>query len=153
MSITREQGGKQITVHDGEVLLLKAGASLVAEDGAVITLPDQEKSAIGESTAFAKDSTGGTLLAAAPVDRVVILLLRVTTTFAAGDGAAPVIDIGETDALEKFLANKNSGTAGDVVMLAGVLSANKALVVTQVAATGTGDGAYTVTAIAAERTA
>jgi len=75
--------------------------------------------------------------------------LVVDTTFAAGDGAAPSFVIGQTGTTNKFLASKATGTAGDLVNFSGVLTAGAALIVTQVAATGTtSTGAVTVNAIA-----
>ena len=90
-----------------------------------------------------------TVIKAASVDRVVLIQLIVNTTFAAGDGAAPTYIIGQTGATNKFLTTKSTGTAADLVNLSGVLTAGTALIVTQVAATGTtSTGAVTVNAIA-----
>lgn len=89
-----------------------------------------------------------TLVPAAAVNRVVLGQLVVDTTFAAGDGAAPSFVIGQTGTTNKFLASKSTGTAGDLVNFSGVLTAGAALIVTQVAATGTtSTGAVTVNAI------
>lgn len=90
-----------------------------------------------------------TLVKARAVDSIVMIQLVVDTTFAAGDGAAPSYVIGQTGTTNKFLASKSTGTAGDLVTVSGVLTAGKALIVTQVAATGTtSTGAVTVNAIA-----
>jgi hypothetical protein len=107
-------------------------------------------SRVGKDSAFPKTSAGATtVLAANAVARAVLIRVEVTTTFDAGDGAAPSFDIGETDATTKFDSGLNAGTAGDVFVLGGTLSANKALLVTATAATGTGEGAIKVTVIAA----
>lgn len=91
-----------------------------------------------------------TLVPARAVDSIVVGQLVVDTTFAAGDGAAPSYVIGQTGTTNKFLASKSTGTAGDLVNFSGVLTAGKALIVTQVAATGTtSTGAVTVNAIVA----
>lgn len=89
-----------------------------------------------------------TLVKARAVDSVVLAQLVVDTTFATGDGAAPTYVIGQTGTTNKFMAVKSTGTAGDLITVSGVLSAGKALIVTQVAATGTtSTGAVTVNAI------
>jgi hypothetical protein len=70
------------------------------------------------------------------------------TTFAAGDGAAPIFDFGETNSPERFKADLTTGTAGDFLIYGGMLSAFKALIVTATAATGTtSTGAIDVTAL------
>lgn len=99
---------------------------------------------------FLKTADGETeVLAAAEHERRVIIVVTVDTAFAAGDGAAPVFDIGETGDLEKFKADLNTGSAGDTITYAGVLSANTALIVDATAATGTtSTGAITVVALA-----
>lgn len=103
------------------------------------------------SVAYPRTSTGAlTLLAAVAFDRAVVGVIDVTTTFAAGDGAAPSFIIGETGSTSKFLTAKNTGTAGDKISFAGILTANTALLVTATAATGsTSAGALKVTAITA----
>lgn len=105
----------------------------------------------GKTASYIRTTSGAqTLLPASTIARTVIIVVTVVTTFAAGDGAAPIFDIGETDTVEKFKANLNSGTAGDVLTLAGTLSAGKALLITATAATGTtSTGAIDVTVIAA----
>ena len=106
-------------------------------------------SGIGASDAYDKTTAGAQeLLAADPSDRVVLIVVQITETFDVGDGSATVFDIGETDTPEKFKADLNSGSAGDVLVFAGVLTGTKALLVTGVAATGTGTGAISVAVIA-----
>ena len=104
----------------------------------------------GNSARYIRTTNGAqTLLAAVPVDRAVVVVINVVTTFAAGDGAAPIFDIGETGTPEKFKADLNTGTAGDTLVFAGQLTAGKALLVTVTAATGTtSTGAIDVTALA-----
>lgn len=103
---------------------------------------------LGASASYAKTTSGAqTLLAADAAARVVVLVVVVTQTFAAGDGAATVFDFGETDTPEKYKADLNTGTAGSVLVYAGSLTANKALLVSGTAATGTGTGAVAVTAL------
>lgn len=87
-------------------------------------------------------------LAAANVDRVVAIFVTITTSFAAGNGAAPIFDFGQTGTAEKFKADLNSGSAGTTLIYTGTLSAGKALTVSGTAATGTGDGVITVAAFA-----
>lgn len=113
--------------------------------GALVGLAE----AAGARSSFPKTHAAATaLLAASVAERVVLIVVTVTTTFAAGNGAAPIFDFGETGTGEKFKANLATGTAGDVLIYAGVLSANKALLVSGTAATGTGDGAIDVTVFA-----
>ena len=103
----------------------------------------------GTSGSLTRALSGTTVLSKArAMDSVVMIQLKVDTTFAAGDGAAPSFVIGQTGTTNKFLAAKNTGTAGDLVTVSGVLSAGKELIVTQTAATGTTSaGAVTVNAI------
>jgi hypothetical protein len=110
--------------------------------------------ALGDFASYAKTTSGAqTLLAANGADngdRVVIIHAKVTTTFADGDGGQPVFTIGETDTADKFAdgTDFNDATAGDVFVYYGVLTENKALLVTGTAATGTGDGVLAVSVIA-----
>lgn len=100
---------------------------------------------------FLKTAAGATkVLLAIGYARHVLVHVEIDTTFAAGDGAAPIFDIGEEGSAEKFRADLNTGSAGDDgLVLAGVLSAGKALIVTATAATGTTSaGAITVTVFA-----
>ena len=106
----------------------------------------------GASATYAKTTDGAQTLLAANANgegaRTVLIVVTVMETFAAGDGSAPVFDIGETDTAEKFAADLNSGTAGDILTYAGQLTEEKALLVTGTAATGTGAGAISVTVMA-----
>lgn len=103
----------------------------------------------GTSGSLTRALSGTTVLSKArAMDSVVMIHLKVDTTFAAGDGAAPSYVIGQTGTTNKFMAAKNTGTAGDLITMSGVLSAGKELIVTQTAATGTtSTGAITVNAI------
>lgn len=97
------------------------------------------------------DAGTKTLLAAVTVDRTVTIVVNITTVFADGDGAQPTLAIGQTGTTTKFAATSAfaSAAAGTTLSFGGTLSANKALILTQVAATGTtSTGAYTVTATA-----
>lgn len=98
-------------------------------------------------------STAGTitLIPAATYDRVVIINVNVTTTYANGDGAQPTIAIGQTGTTNKFAATSafTGATAGTTKGYGGTLSANTALIVTATAGTGTTEtGAMTISAIA-----
>jgi len=109
--------------------------------------------AAGSATAAYPKTTSGaqTLLAAATVDRRVIISVQVTTVFADGDGAQPTFEIGQTGETDKFAATTlfTGAAAGATFSLAGTLTANTALLVTATAATGTtSTGALAVTAIA-----
>jgi len=159
---TADAGAKLVllegTDNGSNMVILGAPASLSGDR--TITVPDADvdlggiasnaASRVGKDLAFPKTSAGATtVLAANAVARAVIIRVEVTTTFDAGDGAAPSFDIGETDTPDKFDSGLNDGTAGDGFIFSGTLSANKALLVTATAATGTGEGAIKVTVIAA----
>ena len=106
----------------------------------------------GASAAYAKTTSGAQTLLAANESgegaRTVLIVVTVTETFAAGDGAATIFDIGETDSTTKFKATLNTGTAGDVLTYAGSLTEEKALLVTATAATGSGAGGISITVLA-----
>lgn len=88
-----------------------------------------------------------TLVAAAGIDRRVIIMVTVDETFAAGGGAATIVSVGQTGTATKFINALAAGTAGDKVMYDGVLTANTALISTATAATGAGTGGVTMTAM------
>lgn len=113
-----------------------------------------EPVAAGTSGSLTRALSGTTtLVLARALDSIVTGQLIVDTTFAAGDGTAPTYVIGQTGTTNKFMAVKSTGTAGDLVNFTGTLTAGKALIVTQVAATGTtSTGAVTVNAIVATKT-
>lgn len=99
---------------------------------------------------YPKTTTGAqTLMAAALHDRTVMILVVITETFAAGNGAATIFSFGETDSATKFKNGLTTGTAADVLTYGGTLSAGKALLCTATAATGTGAGAVSVMAVVA----
>lgn len=112
--------------------------------------PDEtSKGAIGVYTAASVGTV--TLLAAAREARVVQIVVHVTTVFADGTGTQPTLLVGQTGDTDAFAAAAVFTDAADEskIVLTGTLAANKALLLTQVAATGNGTGAYTVSAIAA----
>jgi len=99
---------------------------------------------------FTKTSVGTfTLAAASAAERNVLIVVKITKTFAAGTGAKPTFKLGETDTLEKYAATTifAGGVKGDILVFVGTLTSTKSLLVTVVAATGTGEGALSVEAI------
>ncbi len=141
---------------ENPLLTYTAESGGVAIAGAdIATQAELEAQAAGASAAYPKTTSGAqTLLAAGAVDRVVHIVVTITTTFAAGDGAVPSFNFGETDTPTKFKSALNSGSSGTVLSYSGVLSAGKALLVTGTAATGTTSaGALAVTAIAVPKVA
>lgn len=116
---------------------------VIGQDGAELVYPKSSR------TSYIRTSAGtSTLVAAAAITRRVLLMVTVDTTFAAGDGAAPIFSIGQTGTTTKFVNALTAGTAGDKVMYDGELTANTALLMTATAATGTtSTGALTVTAM------
>lgn len=116
-----------------------------------VQLGDVSTGLFSGNASYVRTTSGAqTLIAAGAVARKVIISVVIDTTFAAGDGAAPIFDFGETDSTQKFKTGLNTGSAGSTaIVYSGVLTANKALLVTATAATGTtSTGAISVTAIA-----
>lgn len=108
-----------------------------------------------ENSYIKTDSGVKDLLAAAAADRVVMIVVTVTTVFANGDGAQPTLTIGEeSGSATKFAAAAKFTNAAAALTLAfsGTLTANKKLQATLVAGTGTTEtGAYTIDIIAAPK--
>jgi hypothetical protein len=107
----------------------------------------------GSATADYPKTTAGvqTLLASNAAARTVIISVEVTEVFANGDGTQPTFEIGETGTADKFAATSvfTGAALGTTFSFAGSLSADAAVIVTAVAATGTtSTGALRVTAIA-----
>jgi hypothetical protein len=106
---------------------------------------------LGASANYAKTTSGAQTLLAADADdaRVAMIVVTVTEAFADGDGGQPTFTIGETDTATKYAATTvfTDAALGSVFVLAGTLTAVKNLIVTGVAATGTGTGAISVMAM------
>lgn len=81
------------------------------------------------------------------IDRQFMAIITVDETFASDGGAATVIQIGDGTTADKYLS-KNTGTVADQVIICGKLLANKPLVLTPTAATGTGTGGVSITVLA-----
>jgi len=99
---------------------------------------------------YIKTATGAQTVAAADatLDRNVIVVIEVTEAFANGTGGQPTFKVGETSTTDKFSATSllTGAAVGDKFVLSGKLLATKTLLVTAVAATGTGTGAIMVSA-------
>lgn len=140
---------RSVNATTGKVRILwnGIGAAESSEPG----LDSLVAAGFGATAAFPKTTnTAVTLLAAnATVTRVAIITCIVTEVFADGTGAQPVFIIGEADTTNKFAANTLlvDAALGDTHVLTGTLTATKALLVTGTAATGTGTGAITVSAL------
>jgi hypothetical protein len=130
------------------------GASAITGDVVVtndVAVVQPTKLAAATLAAIKTDTGTKALLAAAANDRQVIVTVNVTTVFAAGDGAAPTLSIGQTGSVSKFAATSIfvTAAAGATFTFGGTLTGGDALIATQVAGTGTTEtGAYTITAIA-----
>lgn len=102
--------------------------------------------------AYIKTDNGTkTLLASSAVDRIVLIVVRITTAFATGDGAKPTVSFGETSAVTKFAATSVIVTAAaeQIFTFTGTNTAGTAVLATLVAGTGTTEtGAYTVNVFA-----
>lgn len=107
----------------------------------------------GNNAAVVKtDATAVNLLdAVTGIARQFVAIITVDETFAAGDGAATAIQIGDGATADLYLS-KNTGTEADQVIISGKLLANKALVLTPTAATGSGTGGISITVLAATDT-
>lgn len=117
-----------------------------ASDAQVIEFP------VAASAGFIKTSAGTTtLIPASPdIDRVVFITVNITTSFAAGDGAAPTFSIGQTGSVASFASTAQvTGAANAQLQFSGVLSKGNALIVTATTGTGTTEtGALTINALA-----
>lgn len=126
-----------------------AGSLTYSDAPADFEAPDESaKGAIGAYDETADGTVA--LLAAAREDRVVQIVVHVTAVFADGTGTQPTLLIGQTGDTDAFAAAAIFTDAADEskIVLIGTLDADKALLLTQVAATGNGTGAYTVAVIA-----
>jgi hypothetical protein len=140
-------------VTDAELAVLAATSGANTGDSASDPAGTSATSAakrLGNDAQYVRTTNGAqTLLGGSTVARAIIIHVEVDTTFAAGDGAAPLFSIGETGNATKFKNGLNTGTAGDKLTFANFLSANAALIITATAATGTtSTGAIHVTALA-----
>ncbi len=128
---------------------LPAGAIDTAEvkDGSITAA----KTSITASEELDKTSDGViTLLPASDYARSVILVVQVIETFADGTGAQTVFKIGDETTDDKFIlaAELVDETNGKKFFGAGEIAAGEKLIVTADKATGNGEGAIRVTAIA-----
>jgi hypothetical protein len=100
---------------------------------------------------YAKTANGVLTHAASDAaTRRVLITVKVTETFANGNGAQPTFKIGEADTDDKFAATAifTDAVKGDIFTLAGTITATKALIVTANDASGTtSGGAIKVTAV------
>ncbi len=132
---------------------IQAGALTDTVAGAPEVAGAVDSRVSGDTKSYIRTTNGAqTVLAAnADGDRTVIIVIKVTTAFANGDGAQPVVIVGETAATNKFAANTLlvDAAAGTTFSLAGTLTDNTALLATLTAATGaTSTGAFTISVIA-----
>lgn len=105
---------------------------------------------LGASAAYVKTTNGAqTLLASDAAARVALIVVVVDETFADAGGTQTTFTIGETDTVDKYAAAAlfTGATAGSIFVLAGTLTANKALLVTANDAAGAGTGGISVTAL------
>jgi len=106
---------------------------------------------LGNSASYVTATTGAQTLNVSDTDaRVVIGMVIIDEVFANGDDAQPTFSIGETDSLTKFAATNvfTDAAAGAVFTFAGTLTANKALIITATAGTGTTEtGGLSVTTL------
>jgi hypothetical protein len=105
---------------------------------------------IGASASYTKASTGANDLAVADAAaRACICVVVVTEVFANGTGAQTTFTIGDESSAASIMASSKltGATLGSVFAFAGQITASEKLVVTAGAATGTGTGAISVTAL------
>ncbi|MCW8137874.1 MAG: hypothetical protein KIT58_03125 [Planctomycetota bacterium] len=135
----------RLAVLEAVAARLQSGLSVGGTIAALIS------AGVADAAAYTKATDGvQTLLAAGDDARVVLIVAVVTEAFADAGGAQTTFAIGETDTANKFAATSKftDATLGEVFVLAGTLSATKALIVTANDAGGAGTGALTVTAFA-----
>lgn len=125
-----------------------SGDIAMADTGAATVI--SAKLASSHLDAIKTDVGTKVLLTAAAVDRNVQISVRVTTTFADGNGTQPTLQIGQTGTVNKFADTGDftgKAAAAACLVFAGVLSSGQQLLATQVAGTGTTEtGAYTIVA-------
>ena len=105
---------------------------------------------LGASANYPKTTNGAqTLLAGDAADRVALIVAVVTEVFADAGGTQTTFTIGETDTTTKYAAAAlfNNAALGAIFVMAGTLTATKALLVTANDAAGAGTGALSVTAL------
>jgi len=141
--------GDVVIANDGTATI-QAGAvesSMLANGAGLAALI---AAGLGASAAYDNTTSGAqTLLASDVSGRVALIVVVVDESFADGDGGQSEFTVGETDTADKFAASTvfADATAGDIFVLAGTLTAAKALLVTGTAATGTGTGGISVSAL------
>lgn len=132
------------TTRDAVIAEIAAAILAVGGVGARTTL--------GAQFAYIRTDAGTKdLLAAAAVDRIVMIVVTITTAFATGDGAQPTLTLDEESTAAKFAASAKFVTAAATTTFAfaGTLIAGKKLQATLVAATGTtSTGAYRIDVLA-----
>lgn len=147
--LTKATGAEVNTgTDDAKFVTAKAVEDSLYVKAAYVDAEDAQR--IGNDAQYVRTTNGvQTLLGGNAVARAIIVVVEIDTTFAAGDGTAPTFSIGETGNATKFVSALGAGTAGEKLTYAGFLSANTALIITAVAATGaTSTGAIHVTALA-----
>ena len=142
---------RQVRILANGVLDIVSGGKLKLA-GVEVSKTAAALNAIKGATASYSKTTSGvqTPLAADVSARTVIIAAEVTEVFANGTGAQTTFQIGETDTAAKFAdtAAWTGAALGTTKAFSGTLTANKALIVTAVAATGDGTGALKVTVLA-----
>lgn len=154
---------RQVTVPQSNVpAFLAAGWGLVSPAG-TIELPEGQQllggadglaaaAPQGGQLARVKASTGvAAVLAAAAVDRVVIIGVLIDEVYADGDGAQPTIKLGVTSNDDAFAAAAvfDDAAAAARFQFSGLVPAGEEVIATATAGTGTSTGGMTITAIAA----
>lgn len=114
---------------------------------------------MGDSKVYVKTDAGAKTVLAANVapagDRAVLIVINVDETFADGTGTQTAFTFGETGSATKFADGTllAGATAGDVFVLAGMLTEATALLATATAATGDGTGGISITVLALPKAA
>lgn len=143
--VYRKQGGDELVIAAGGKLTVEAGGILNGTNTAALV-----SAGLGASAAYVKTDNGvKELMAAVTGDRTVIGTIVVDEVFAAGDGAATVVTIGDAASANKFVANTLlvAAAKGAVFTFAGTIASAKNLIVTMTKATGTGTGGISVSVL------
>jgi len=142
-----------VTVTNAGVTAIGAGkvTSAMLESGAGVAAV--LTAGLGGSDSIVKTDTATHTLVAAhgTKDRACLVVVYVDEAFANGDTTATVVEVGETDTVNKCIANTllvDGVAAGTVYTRAFTNTATKAIIATTTAAAGTGTGGCTITVLA-----
>jgi hypothetical protein len=141
-----------VTVTNTGVTAIGAGkvtSSMLANGAGVAALLT---AGLGGSVSVTKTDAATTTIVAAhdTKDRACLVLVVVDETYAVGTGTLPTVQIGETDTVNKCMADTvlDTEAAGTVLAFAFTNSAGKDIIATTTAAVGNATGGCSITVLA-----